>query len=141
VGERRLRRRAEPFTIFNYDFSRIPSIMEERAGAYAALFYRTLQFEGVFPDNDTLRIVLLRHIDARWREDLSDLPEACRREEPPLRSPTDVVERLAEIPTRFHVASDCDRQLLALSAAKVVAQNEHAILEMLARRPDSSPGR
>jgi hypothetical protein len=131
VGERRLAKRAQPFTLFTYDFSRIPSIMEERAGAYAALFYRTLQFEGVFPDNDTLRILLLRHVDAKWRDDLGDLPEACRREEPPLRSPAQVVERLAEIPTRFHVASECDRHLLALAAAKVVAQNQQAIVEML----------
>ena len=32
VGSRRLTLRAEPFSLFTYDFSRIPSIMEERAG-------------------------------------------------------------------------------------------------------------
>jgi predicted acylesterase/phospholipase RssA len=139
VGERRLGRRAEPFSLFTYDFSRIPSIMEERAGAYAALFFRSLQLEGVFPDPDTLRVVPLRHTDAQWRDDLSDLPEACRAEEPPLRSPADVVERLAEIPTRFHVASACDRQLLATAAAKIVAEKQEEIRDFLAGRP-SPPG-
>jgi hypothetical protein len=42
-----------------------------------------------------------------------------------------VVERLAEIPTRFYVASACDRQLLALAAAKVVAQHQQEILTFL----------
>ncbi|MET0849644.1 MAG: patatin-like phospholipase family protein [Candidatus Rokuibacteriota bacterium] len=135
VGERRLSLRAQPFSLLTYDFSRIPSIMEERAGTYAAFFWRSLQLEGVFPDNDTLRIVVLRHTDARWRDDLSDLPEACRQEEPRLESAEDVVERLAEIPTRFYVASACDRQLLAVSAAKVVQQNREYILELLATRP------
>jgi hypothetical protein len=46
---------------------------------------------------------------------------------PSLQSQADVVERLAESPTRFHVASECDRQLLASAAAKVVAQNQHEI--------------
>jgi hypothetical protein len=41
-----------------------------------------------------------------------------------------VLERLAEIPTRFYVASECDRQLLAAAAAKVVAQHRQEIVEM-----------
>lgn len=131
VGERRLSRRAEPFTLLNYDFSRIPGIMEERAGAYAALFFRSLQIERVFPDNDTMRVVILRHTDAQWQGDLSDLPEACRHDERSLQSPADVVERLAEIPTRFNVASECDRQLLATAASKVVAQRQQEIVEFL----------
>jgi predicted acylesterase/phospholipase RssA len=43
VGFRLLARRSEPWTIFSYDFSRIPSVMEERATAYWSLFYRTNQ--------------------------------------------------------------------------------------------------
>jgi hypothetical protein len=42
-----------------------------------------------------------------------------------------VTERLAEIPTRFWVGSACDRQLLQLAAAKVVAQHQPAILTFL----------
>ena len=49
VGEKQLRRRSLPFTLLNFDFSRIPSIMEERATTYQALFFRTLQLEEVFP--------------------------------------------------------------------------------------------
>jgi hypothetical protein len=74
--------------------------MEERATAYSALFYRGMQIEGVFPDNQTMRVIILRHTDAQWKDDLSDLPEVCRQESPPLDSPTAVVERIAEIPNK-----------------------------------------
>jgi len=135
VGFRKLSLRAEPWTLFSYDLSRIPSIMEERATAYNALFFRSMQIEGVFPDDQTARVIFLRHTDAQWKEDLSDLPEVCRQESPPLDSPTAVVERIAEIPTRFKLASECDRQLLITAAAKVVAQNKQEIDDFLAGRP------
>jgi hypothetical protein len=131
VGDRQLNRRADPFSLWTFDFSRIPSIMEERATTYQALFFSTLQLEGVFPNRETARVILLRHIDAEWRADLSDLPEACREEMPPLKSPTDVKERIAQIPTRFYIPSACDRQLLATAASKVVAQHRAEILEFL----------
>ena len=134
VGFRILGRRREPWTLFNYDFSRIPSVMEERATAYWSLFYRSLQAEGVFPDDTTLRIVFLNHDRARWEDDLSDLPEACRDEKPPLTSPEDVQERIAEIPTRFVIESPCDQQLLITAAAKVVVQNQQEIEDFLAER-------
>jgi hypothetical protein len=132
VGERRLSRRAQPFSLWNYDYTRIPSIMEQRASTYQALFFRSLQLEGVFPDDQTMRIVFLRHADAVWKDDLSDLPAACRQETPPLESPTAVAERLAEISTRFWLASACERQLLAAAAAKVVAQHQDEMLTFLA---------
>jgi hypothetical protein len=135
VGFRVLGRRSEPWTIFNYDFSRIPSVMEERATAYWSLFYRSLQIEGVFPDDATLRIIFLNHDSAKWEEDLSDLPEVCRNEKPPLITVEDVQERIAEIPTSFVIKSECDRQLLHTAAAKVVAQNQKAIEDFLAGRP------
>ena len=135
VGYRKLSMRSEPWTLFSYDVSRIPSIMEERATAYMALFYRSMQIEGVFPDTQTARVIILRHTDAQWKDDLSDLPEVCRQESPPLDSPTAVVERIAEIPTRFKLASECDRQLLITAAAKVVAQNKQEIEDFLAGRP------
>jgi hypothetical protein len=134
VGFKTLRQRSEPWTIFNYDFSRIPSIMEERATAYWSLFYRSLQVEGVFPDDKTLRIIFLNHESAQWEEDLSDLPEACRNEKPPLTSPEDVQQRIAELPTKFVIPSECDRQLLHTAAAKVVEQNQEAIQDFLAGR-------
>jgi hypothetical protein len=131
VGERRLTRRAQPFSLWNYDYTRIPGIMEQRASTYQALFFRSLQLEGVFPDDQTIRIVFLRHADAVWQDDLSDLPAACRDETPPLTSSTAVAERLAEISTRFWLASACERQLLATAAAKVVAQHQPEILTFL----------
>jgi len=133
VGERRLSLRAEPWTLFTYDFTRIPAIGDHRASAYAALFYRSMQIEGVFPDEQHARVIILRHTDARWQDDLSDLPEVCRNEPPPLDSPTAVAERIAEIPTRFHVASECDRHPLVTAAAKVVAQHQDEILDFLAK--------
>jgi hypothetical protein len=141
VGDRRLSRRSQPFSLFNFDFSRVPGIMEERATAYQALFFKSLQMEGVFPDERAARVLLLRHIDAQWRPDLADLPEACRRETPPLTTPTEVVERIAEIPTRLRVKSPCDRALLAAAAAKVVAQRRAEIVEFLALGPTAATTR
>jgi len=105
--------------------------MEQRASTYQALFFRSLQLEGVFPDDRTVRVVFLRHADAEWRDDLSDLPTVCRQETPPLDSPTAVVERIAEISTRFWLASECDRQLLQVAAAKVVTQHQQEIVSFL----------
>jgi len=137
VGFKALRQRSQPWSIFNYDFDRIPSIMEERATAYWSLFYRSLQVEGVFPDDTTLRIIFLNHESAQWEEDLSDLPEACRNEKPPLSLPEDVQQRISELPTKFVIVSECDRQLLHAAAAKVVEQNRQAIEDFLAGRQTS----
>jgi len=132
VGERLLARRAQPFSILTYDFSRIPGIMEQRAYAYNHLFFRTLRTQGVIPNVDTFRVLFLHHVDAQWRGDLSDLPEVCRGS---LRTPTEVTERLAEIPTRFRIISECDRQLLITAAAKVVAQSRQEIEDFIAGKP------
>jgi hypothetical protein len=115
--------------------------MEQRASTYQALFFRSLQFQGVFPDNQTVRLVHLRHTDAQWQPGLSDLPAVCRKEDPPLDSPTAVVERIAEISTRFWLASECDRQLLQVAAAKVVAQNQQEILTFLGGYPEGRAAR
>jgi hypothetical protein len=133
VGERRLLRRSLPFSLLTFDFSRIPSIMEERATTYQALFFRSLQLEGVFPDSKTVTVIALRHTDAKWAADMSDLPLACKAEPKPLESPQAVTERIAEIPTRLALPSECDRQLLASAAAKLVSEHRGAILEFLNR--------
>jgi hypothetical protein len=106
VGERRLLKRATPFSLLTFDFSRIPSIMEERATTYQTLFFQTLQIEGVAPDAKTLTAVILRHTDAKWAADMSDLPPACRAEATPLATPQEVRERIAEIPTRLVLPSE-----------------------------------
>jgi hypothetical protein len=131
VGERRLGLRSLPFSLLTFDFSRIPSIMEERASTYQALFFRTLQLEGVFPDSKTVNIALLRHTDAKWAEDLSDLPPACKAEPEPMKTTRDVRERIAEIPTRLLLQSECDRQLLTTAAVKLVNEHRGAILEFM----------
>jgi hypothetical protein len=133
VGERRLLRRSVPFSLLTFDFSRIPSIMEERATTYQALFFSSLQTEGVFPDSKTFTGISLRHTDAKWAADMSDLPPACKAEATPLATPQEVTERIAEIPTRLVLTSECDRQLLAAAAAKLVNENRAAILEFLGR--------
>jgi hypothetical protein len=133
VGERRLLRRPEPFSILTFDFSRIPSIMEERATTYQTLFFQSLQIEGVFPDAKTITVVPLRHTEAKWAADMSDLPPACKAEAKPLATPEEVTERIAEIPTRLVLNSECDRQLLSAAAFKLVDEHRDRILEFLNR--------
>jgi hypothetical protein len=133
VGERRLLRRALPFSLLTFDFYRIPSIMEERATTYQALFFQSLQIEGVIPDRSTITSIRLRHTDAKWAADMSDLPPACKAEPKPLKTPEAVRERIAEIPTRLVLPSECDRQLLAGAAAKLVTEHRDAILEFVNR--------
>lgn len=131
VGSERLNLFAEGFSLFNYDYSRIPGIMEERKLAYRTLFFRVMVQQGVFPDERQLKFIHLRHIDAVWKEDMSDLPEACRNEEVKLTSPLMVAQRLASIVTRLWVKSECDRQLVVTAAAKLVEGKKQEILKFL----------
>ena len=86
---------------------------------------------GRFPWSRAALAVQLRHTDAVWQPNLSDLPDVCRQDNPGLDSPTAVVEHIAEISTRFWLASACDRQLLQVAAAKVVAQRQGEITAFL----------
>jgi len=129
IGGEALNHQAEGFTFFKYDFSRIPSIMEERATAYRSWFLRIAQRQGLL--SDRLGLIWLRHTDAEWKEDLSDLPDSCRKEGVRWKVRKEVVSRLAGIPTRLWLASPCDRDLALLAAAKVVAQNEGKIRKFL----------
>jgi hypothetical protein len=131
IGGEELGHRAEGFTLFSYDFSRIPSIMEERATAYRSWFLRVAQRHGLLPDPSQLGYITLRHTDTQWKADLSDLPDSCRKDEGSLKQPREVVRRLAGIATRLWLASACDRDLTIAAAAKVVAQNEAKIKKFL----------
>lgn len=131
IGGEELNHRAEGFTLFSYDFSRIPSIMEERATAYRAWFLRVAQRQGLLPDPSRLGYITLRHTDTEWKADLSDMPDSCRKEEVKMKLPREVIRRLAGVATRLWLASPCDRDLTLAAAAKVVAQNETKIKKFL----------
>jgi hypothetical protein len=131
VGGEELSSRAEGFSLFSYDFSRIPSIMEERATAYRAWFFRLAQRQGLLPPSHQFNLITLRHTDAEWKDDLSDLPESCRTGDSGMTKPREVVRRLAGIATRLWLASPCDRDLTIAAAGKVVAQNEEKIKRFL----------
>ena len=131
VGSDRLDHFPEGFTLFNYDFSRIPGIMEERALAYRTLYFRTMAEQGVLPDERRFKFFQLRHIDAVWKEDLSDLPESCKKEKVKLTNPPMVKKRLASVVTRLWLENDCDRDLIATAAAKLVEDRKAEILNFL----------
>lgn len=131
VGGEALNHRTEGFSLFSYDFSRIPSIMEVRSLAYRALFFRVAQRQGILPDAQALTVIVLRHTDAVWKEDLSDLPESCSKEKVKWKSPKGVSSHLAGVVTRLWLESTCDRDLVLAAAGKVVAQNESKIMKFL----------
>jgi predicted acylesterase/phospholipase RssA len=131
VGNERLNHFPEGFTLFNYDYGRIPGIMEERALAYRGIFSRIMVEQGVFPDERRLKFIQLRHIDAVWNEDMSDLPESCRKEDVTLSSPPMVKRRLSSIVTRLWIKSDCDRDLVTTAAAKLVEGKKEEIQKFL----------
>jgi predicted acylesterase/phospholipase RssA len=131
VGSDRLNHFPEGFTLFNYDVSRIPGIMEERALAYRTLYFRTMAAQGVLPDERRMKFLQLRHTDAVWKDDMSDLPDSCKNEEVKLTNPPMVKKRLASVVTRLWLESACDRDLVATAAAKLVEGNKDEILKFL----------
>lgn len=131
IGGRELDHRKDAFSFFDADYSRIPSIMEERSLAYRSLFLRIAQQIGMGPGPDRIGILRLRHTEAEWAEDLSDLPESCKKEKVNFKSPKDVGAHLAGIVTRLWLKSTCDQDLVLTAAAKVVKQNEGKIREFL----------
>ena len=133
VGGEVLDHRKDGFSIFTYDYSRIPSIMEERSLAYRALFLLAGQQLSVLPGPDKLRIIRLRHTDAEWNENLSDLPDSCQKDKVSWKSPKEVGHHLAGIVTRLWLESACDRDLVMTAAAKVVAQKADRIREFIGR--------
>ena len=135
VGSDRLDHFPEGFTLFNYDYGRIPGIMEERALAYRILFFRTMAEQGILPDETRMKFLQLRHVDAVWKDDMSDLPESCKNEKLKLANPPMVKKRLASVVTRLWLESDCDRDLVALAAEKLVEERKAEIAKFLQQSP------
>ena len=135
VGSDRLDHFPEGFTLFNYDYGRIPGIMEERALAYRVLFFRTMAEQGVLPDETRMKFLQLRHVDAVWKDDMSDLPESCQNEKVKLANPPMVKKRLSSVVTRLWIESDCDRDLVAMAAEKLVEARKDEILKFLQQSP------
>jgi hypothetical protein len=124
VGGATLNHRKEGFSFFDSDFTRIPSIMEERSLAYRALFYRLAQHGKLLPSSGKFVAIRLKHTDAQWKEDLSDLPESCRKEGVDWKSPHDVTKHVSGVVTRLFLKSTCDQDLVVQAAQKVIAQHE-----------------
>jgi hypothetical protein len=78
-------------------------------------------------------VIALRHTDAKFAADLSDLPAACKAEVQPMKTLDEVEDRIAAIPTRLGLNSECDRQLIYAAAAKLVSEHRDEILEYLNR--------
>jgi len=133
VGGASLNHRNEGFSFFDADYSRIPSIMEERSLAYRAMFFRVAQQQNLFPASVEVVLIRLKHTDAQWKEDLSDLPESCRKEGVDWKSPRDVTQHVSGVVTRLFLKSTCDRDLVVQSAQKVIAQSEPAIRKAMER--------
>ena len=133
VGGKELDRRKDAFSLFDSDYSRVPSIMEERSLAYRSLFFLVGQQLGAVPEPELISLIRLRHTDAEWAEDLSDLPDSCRKEKVNWISPKDVARRLSGVVTRLWLESTCDRDLVLTAASKVVKQQEDQIRAFLER--------
>lgn len=122
------------FEIFVKDAGRIVGIMEQRANAYQSMVWHILQSQNiVLPDADTIRVIVLEHTDERaWPENTAPvLPAACRDEASDLDTRREVRERLALIPTRFKLTSECDKALLRAAARRVVDLHKEEISTFL----------
>jgi len=83
------------------------------------------------PQRDLLTVIPLRHTDAKFAADLSDMPAACKAEPLPMKTLDEVEDRIAAIPTRLGLTSECDRALIYAAATKVVAAHRDEILQYL----------
>jgi len=87
--------------------------------------------QGMLPDETRLKFLQLRHVDAVWKDDMSDLPESCKNEKVKLANPPMVKKRLASVVTRLWIESNCDRDLVAMAAEKLVEQRKDEISKFL----------
>ncbi|TKB70627.1 MAG: patatin-like phospholipase family protein [Nitrospira sp.] len=127
-GEQVLNHNTKGFQVFRKDPARIVGIMEARANAYQTILWQSLRSQDVvLPDYDHLRIVILRHSDARWERGYEDLPDVCRSEFAPSVSAQEIQAAVDRIPTQFKIESDCDGALLVAAGHQVVAQQRELL--------------
>jgi predicted acylesterase/phospholipase RssA len=127
-GEQALNDNTKGFQVFRKDPARIVGIMEARANAYQTILWQSLRSQDMLlPDYDHLRIVILRHSDARWERGYEDLPDICRSEFDPSVTAQEIQAAVGRIPTQFKIESDCDGALLVAAAHQVVAQQRELL--------------
>ena len=125
------------FKIFANDPGRIVGIMEQRANAYQSAIWHILQNRKILlPDDNTIKVIPLRHTDDVWPEDWKRrVPQECADDADSLKEKKDVLQRLALMPTLFELKSECDRALLKEAAKLVVEQHKDEIIGFLNQKP------
>jgi hypothetical protein len=128
AGEDSLNHNIKGFQVFRKDPARIVGIMEARANAYQTMLWQSLRTQDVLlPDYDHLRIVILRHIDAKWERGYEDLPEVCRSRFSTSVTSKELQAAVGKIPTQFKMEDECDGALLIQAGRQVVEQQRELL--------------
>jgi predicted acylesterase/phospholipase RssA len=132
AGAADLDKRTKGFSVFRNDPSRIVGIMEERANAYQAMLWHSLRaYKALLPDNDHLKIILLRHTEKDlWTKD-DAIPADC----PTFQTVEEIEQTVRQVPTLFRIKDDCHAALLIATAHKAVARQRHLIVKFLEGSP------
>jgi predicted acylesterase/phospholipase RssA len=123
--------KADPF--------RVQGMMEQRALAYQLALWSLLRSQGVsfIPDFRHLRIVRLRHTDAKW-SGYDELPDTCKVQFKRDVTSEQINRMIATIPTLFRIKEACHGAILIKAAHKVVEQNRARLtgfIEAEAKKP------
>jgi predicted acylesterase/phospholipase RssA len=118
--------------VLTADPFRIQGMMEQRALAYQLALWSVLRSESAsfLPDFEHLRIVRLRHTDAKW-SGYDDLPEVCKEHFPPAVTSKQINEEISKIPTLLRLKTSCHGALLIKAAQKVLNQNRERIASFM----------
>jgi len=128
AGEDSLNHNTKGFQVFRKDPARIVGIMEARANAYQTMLWQSLRSQDVLlPDYDHLRIVILRHIDAKWEHGYQDLPEVCRSRFSHSVTSEQIRAAVSQVPTQFKMENECDGALLIQAGRQVVNQQRELL--------------
>jgi len=78
ADEARLLKRSCRFSLLNFDLRGFPHHGGARSHLPGPLL-PVAPARGCVPDSKTVTVIALRHTDAKWAADLSDVPASCRR--------------------------------------------------------------